>query len=283
MSMKISKPGAVYTSTGSGPESHPFPNPYPASAYPRRHQHRRAQSDVPGSDSSEDDSANSGQDFKVDTSILGIPQQDFTPPVQMAVTELLDKLSALNGQLEHLSSEYADLQRDSRRDGLTGVLNRQSFFEQIAGCKTPRAEAERRSDALIILSVHDLPELGQRLGHAVSDAVLCGLAHRLERVVVAPDLLGYLENTEFAVFLQGVNKEFAEQRARDICDRFCQEPLQVAGKTITLNLVYGVAALPIKADVQEALLTADAALRAMSQTRLSTVNAMPERTLNSQS
>ena len=283
MSMKVNKPGAVYTSTGGGPESHPFPDPYPAHTCSKRRQRHREQFGAPNSGPGQDGPATDEpergperQDFKVDTSILGIPQQDFTPPVQTAVTELLDKLSTLSGQFDHLSSEYADLQRDSRRDGLTGVLNRPSFFAQIAGCKTAPAGNERHSDALILLSVHDLPELGQRLGHAVSDAVLCGLAHRLERVVVPPDLLGYLENTEFAVFLQGAAKEFAEQRARDICDRFSQEPLQAAGETIMLNLVYGVAALPAEGSLEEALSTADTAMRAMSQTRLSSLKDIPK-------
>ena len=274
MSMKVSKPGATYTSTGSGPESHPFPNPYPAYAASKRRQPRRERFDAAGTGTEQNEraaEARGPQGFEVDTRILGIPQQDFTPPVQTAVTELLDKLSTLNGQFQHLSSEYADLQRDSRRDGLTGVLNRPSFFAQITGDET--AAAERRSGALVIVSVYDLPELGQRLGHAVSDAVLCGLAHRLERVVVPPDLLGYLENTEFAMFLQGAAPEFAEQRARDICERFSREPLQVAGEMITLNLVYGVAALPAQGRLQEALLAADAAMRAMSQTRLSSLGA----------
>ena len=279
MSMKVNKPEAVYTSTGGGPESHPFPDPYPAHAYSKRRQRHREPFEAPNSGPGQDAPATDGperQDFKVDTSILGIPQQDFTPPVQTAVTELLDKLSTLSGQFDHLSSEYADLQRNSRRDGLTGVLNRPSFFAQISGCKTAPTGNERRSDALILLSVHDLPELGQRLGHAVSDAVLCGLAHRLERVVVPPDLLGYLENTEFAVFLHGAAKEFAEQRAHDICDRFSQEPLQAAGETIMLNLVYGVAALPVEGSLEEALSTADTAMRAMSQTRLSSLKDISE-------
>ena len=277
MSMKVSKPGAVYTSTGSGPESHPFPNPYPA--YAKRPPPRREPSGEPRSGLTQDDPAPDAperQDFTVDTSILGIPQQDFTPPVQTAVTELLDKLNTLSGQFAHLSSEYADLQRDSRRDGLTGVLNRPSFFAGIAGRKTAPVGGERRSDALILLSVHDWPELGHRFGHAVSDAVLCGLAHRLERVVVPPDLLGYLENTEFAVFLQGADQEFAGQRAHDICERFRQKPLQAAGRTIALNLVYGVAALPAEGTLEAALSTADTAMRAMSQTRLSNLNDIPE-------
>lgn len=269
MSMKVNKPGAAYTSTGSGPESHPFPDPYGAYAKRRQRHHKQGEAgEVSRSDPKQDGfgAAHEGHDFKVEADILGIPQQDFTPPVQTAVTGLLDKLNILSGQFKHLSSEYADLQRDSMRDGLTGVLNRPAFFEQIAGDKTA-AGSESGPAALMILSVYDLPELGQHHGHAISDAVLCGLAHRLKRVVVTPDLLGYLGNTEFAVFLRQASKEFAEQRAQDICARCAQKPMQFADKMIDLNLVYGVAAVPIEAPLQEALAAADAALRAMAQTR----------------
>lgn len=84
----------------------------------------------------------------------------------------------------------------SRRDDLTGLLNRRGFME----LALERCGGER-SFALLFLDLDHFKQINDRLGHAAGDRVLVVFANVLRRELTQSDAAGRLGGDEFVVLL----------------------------------------------------------------------------------
>lgn len=93
-----------------------------------------------------------------------------------------------------------ELERLTRTDMLTGLLNRRAFQDDV-----PLALATARRDglalSLVMLDVHEFKLVNDGFGHHVGDAVLTTLGQVLSQTFPAPDMVFRLSGDEFALLV----------------------------------------------------------------------------------
>jgi diguanylate cyclase (GGDEF)-like protein len=139
------------------------------------------------------------------------------------------------------------LDREARRDMLTGLLNRRAMGEALT-----EVAASGSAVAVIAIDLDHFKEVNDAEGHAAGDALLRAAAARLPLAVRAGDLIARIGGDEFAVFLVGVGDHYT---ANDVAVRIrdsLHQSVQYGSRTLRLGATLGVAIVPQDADSAEA-------------------------------
>ena len=120
--------------------------------------------------------------------------------VLFSQTERVRRAEAVaSDALAKLAAAYEELHRQSRRDGLTGLLNRSAFVEELQAFSR-----EGVTGALIFLDLDHFKSINDRYGHATGDEVL----RRTGQILATHDgqfnIAGRLGGEEFALFQGGL-------------------------------------------------------------------------------
>jgi diguanylate cyclase (GGDEF)-like protein len=123
----------------------------------------------------------------------------------------LDEIAVENAQLQH------ELELMQSVDGLTGLRNRQRFFEDL------RREfaAARRYDSplsLILLDVDGLRSVNETRGYDAGDRLLLALAELLMTRLRVTDIAARIGDDDFAVIMPRTPQEGAERLAERIAE-----------------------------------------------------------------
>jgi diguanylate cyclase (GGDEF)-like protein len=123
----------------------------------------------------------------------------------------LEQIAVENAQLQH------ELELMQSVDGLTGLRNRQRFFEDL------RREyaASRRYDSplsLILLDVDGLRSVNETRGYDAGDRLLLALAELLMTRLRVTDIAARIGDDDFAVILPRTPQEGAERLAERIAE-----------------------------------------------------------------
>ena len=151
----------------------------------------------------------------------------------------------------------AELVRQARTDGLTGLVTRGVLIERVDHALTAR----RPSAALLFVDLDDFKLINDGYGHAAGDEVLAVLAGRLQTVVRAHDTAGRIGGDEFAVLLQELDEPAPE--AVCIAERIAaaaREPVLIDGEPLEVRLSIGVAVPEHGMSAAELFAAADAAM-----------------------
>ena len=105
---------------------------------------------------------------------------------------------ALSAAHTELAEAHRDLAEKARRDPMTGLLNRESFFATLDGLR-------RRTDggALLIIDADHFKKINDGFGHLVGDEALLAIAAAIGRGVRSRDLVARIGGEEFAAWLEG--------------------------------------------------------------------------------
>jgi diguanylate cyclase (GGDEF)-like protein/PAS domain S-box-containing protein len=118
-----------------------------------------------------------------------------------------DKRMALVKDIRERKAAEEHIRELAFRDGLTGLLNRRSFIEELArriASRDPRDNA----GAVLMVDLDYFKSVNDSLGHDVGDALLQRIGAELRAVVGQTDVVARLGGDEFVVALAG----FADQR-----------------------------------------------------------------------
>lgn len=123
-----------------------------------------------------------------------------------------DKLRRAHGELARahaeLAAAHSRLEEKSRRDPMTGMLNRETFFAALD-------RSRRRTDrgALLIIDADHFKKINDSFGHLTGDRALLDIAAAISR---SGDVLGRIGGEEFAAFLIGASADEAKQVAERV-------------------------------------------------------------------
>ena len=182
-----------------------------------------------------------------------------------ALNRMTRRLITLNEQMEdkvklrtqELEAANRELDRQSRSDHLTGVLNRRGFEAQL---KLALSSAKRRSSPISVVMV-DLDHfklVNDTHGHDVGDQVIRHLSDTMRQRVRDSDIVARLGGEEFIVMLPDTDAKGAQVLAEELVKVVASRQVPVAGK-VTISA--GVSQLDIKLeDLAEMLKGADEAL-----------------------
>lgn len=162
-----------------------------------------------------------------------------------------------------------ELERLSRHDSLTGLLNRRSFDEAL---ERQLAYTRRYGEggAVLIIDLDRFKQINDELGHAAGDEALRHVARVLDTNLRQTDtvarassgILARLGGDEFAVLLPEADEAGAEAVALRLVEALAAAPLMIEGREVTLGLSVGAAlfdgdGLP---PAQDLLIAADRAM-----------------------
>ncbi len=148
------------------------------------------------------------------------------------------------------------------RDGLTGVFNRKSLEERIAG-ELEFAKRHGTELSVIICDVDFFKKVNDTHGHIAGDAVLKEVARRLQAALRIEDVLARYGGEEFVVLSRGIAVDSAVQLAERLRMALAAQPVLFGELPIPITASMGVASLAQvgrDADKAKLLGTADARL-----------------------
>jgi len=141
---------------------------------------------------------------------------------------------------QHLSRTLIELEKANRQDGLTKVLNRRYWEEQLKQ-EIHRAQRYQHPLSLILFDLDKFKDLNDKYGHLGGDFVLVELASFIGSLLRDSDLLGRYGGEEFGIILP----DTALAGAADVADRIRQavaeHPMLFNQQTIRATLSIGVA------------------------------------------
>jgi diguanylate cyclase (GGDEF)-like protein len=144
-------------------------------------------------------------------------------------------------------------------DSLTGLASRALFLDRLADGLTAAQRDESRL-ALLFIDLDRFKQVNDEFGHAAGDALLMGVAQRIQAGLRGGDIAARFGGDEFAVMLGGVT----EQQAVTIANRIIaalQRPYVIGNQEASVGASIGVALCePGQYPAAQLLAHADAAM-----------------------
>jgi diguanylate cyclase (GGDEF)-like protein/PAS domain S-box-containing protein len=154
----------------------------------------------------------------------------------------------------HWRRNIAELERAARSDGLTGLSNRASFFDQLDRRLGSHDRRVRAGDALpdtdelvpvLYVDLDRFKVVNDQYGHGMGDEVLLEAARRMSRVLRERDLLARLGGDEFAVLCLGLHRvDEVTAVAERLLAALHSEPIEADGQSVSLSASIGIAFAP---------------------------------------
>lgn len=148
-------------------------------------------------------------------------------------------------------------------DPLTGLLNRKEY-RRLCSDLLVGSRNDGRHVALLVIDLDRFKAANDNFGHAVGDAVLIEIAHRLRMCLRGADLIARFGGDEFAVAVavDALQPEDIERVAERVTSAL-NEPYVINGQLVPTGATVGVAKAGLHGrDFEELLHAADAALYA---------------------
>jgi diguanylate cyclase (GGDEF)-like protein len=143
--------------------------------------------------------------------------QSYSHPVIPIVNETF-RLSVFLIVVVILSTLKGVLEREkmfARKDFLTGIANRQAFFE-FAGIEINRCRRHEYPLTIAYIDCDNFKVINDRFGHQTGDNLLCSVANTLQKSIRVTDIVARLGGDEFAILLPETGYKPAEVVIRKI-------------------------------------------------------------------
>lgn len=165
---------------------------------------------------------------------------------------------ALSAAHAELAEAHRQLSERARRDTMTGLLNRESFF---AALEATRHSGDR--GMLLLIDADHFKKINDGFGHLVGDEALLAIAAAVGRAVRRRDIVARIGGEEFAVFVTGAT----ENEAAVVAERIRREVETIRFEAngtgrIPLTVSIGGAACAGEATVSDLMRAADKRLYA---------------------
>ncbi len=148
----------------------------------------------------------------------------------------------------------------AHHDGLTGLVNRRYFHEQV-GPALARAERSGTQVAIMCLDLDGFKDVNDSLGHPVGDALLRLAGERLKANVREGDVVARLGGDEFAILQLEVASACETGAMADRLIECLSQPFSIDGVAVEISASIGIALGPLDgASFDDLLKNADLAL-----------------------
>jgi diguanylate cyclase (GGDEF)-like protein len=193
------------------------------------------------------------------SSVLGIPDAEFTPRVREAIVRLMAEVDSLREDVRRSAARIAHLERLADEDPLVPVINRRAFVRELSRMMS-FAERYGMSGSLIFLDTNGMKEINDSFGHAAGDGALVHIVRVLLANLRKSDIVGRLGGDEFGVILAQADEGTAADKAAALVKNIGDTPYQWKERAIPLSVSYGIHTFSHEGDPGEVLEAADRAM-----------------------
>jgi diguanylate cyclase (GGDEF)-like protein len=194
-------------------------------------------------------------------SVLGIPEEEFTPRVRDAIMGLMGEVETLRHQLQQTRARLGEMEQVADRDQLLPVLNRRAFVRELTRHISFTVRYGTPA-SLLYFDLDGFKLINDSHGHSAGDAVLEHFAQALLANVRDSDVVGRLGGDEFGVILSHANLGQAQTKASVLADSLNTAPANWQGQKIPVAFSYGAFELTAGDSADLAIARADEAMYA---------------------
>ncbi|WP_317930469.1 putative bifunctional diguanylate cyclase/phosphodiesterase [Halioxenophilus sp. WMMB6] len=152
-------------------------------------------------------------------------------------------VSKIARDISHQVRASEALRRRSQSDGLTGLLTRRSFVEQLAN-EIDQCQITNAGFALLYIDLDKFKNINDKLGHDFGDLVIKHVAQQLINTLRKEDLIGRIGGDEFLVLLPSVtNRHDASHIAAKII-KVLHQPFEVNNVSVIISASAGISLFP---------------------------------------
>lgn len=181
--------------------------------------------------------------------------------------ENAEEYAAILAEMDLLRRKIVELEQLADTDTLTPLANRRAFLRAVDRA-IRLADRHQTQTALAFLDVDGLKAINDAYGHITGDAVLLHISERLRSAFRVTDLAARVSGDEFAILLDHVSEDDAQQRIGDLVSAVANDPVRVGQKDLSIRLSWGLTMIRADDSVDVAMGRADAAMyRARSAQR----------------
>lgn len=140
--------------------------------------------------------------------------------------------------------EQEALRWQAMHDGLTGLPNRLLYEDRLRQLLQMLERRPHRAVGILYLDLDDFKRVNDSYGHTAGDRLLVTIAERLQEVTRTGDTAARLGGDEFAVLLGDLDRDAAEDEAREVGRRTADRialPADIGPATLELTVSVGVA------------------------------------------
>lgn len=189
-------------------------------------------------------------------SMLGIPEQEMTESVKLAVSALLEKLDDTTRELSSTKDELSEIERLVDVDVLAPIANRRAFMRRLTWAVAMH-ERYGHPTSVLYFDINDFSDINNTHGHAAGDAAIRHIAKLLTETKRDSDFLARIGGDEFALIMYHATEEAAAIRAKDFAEKMRAAPLNYNGTLIHISTAVGYYSIKKGDDAEAALTAAD--------------------------
>ncbi|MFW1858621.1 diguanylate cyclase domain-containing protein [Acinetobacter defluvii] len=139
----------------------------------------------------------------------------------------------------HLQNENQQLSYQVQHDHLTGLPNRNYFYQVLVN--SFNSTSEKQQIALLFIDTNHFKTINDQYGHQAGDAVLKEMAHRLQKNIRQDDFVARLSGDEFAIILNSIQQiEHLVSIAENLV-KSSEKPLLYNNQSIYFSFSLGIA------------------------------------------
>lgn len=172
---------------------------------------------------------------------------------------------------------YLKMQELARKDGLTGIFNRQYFQEQLE-IELSNAKQKNYPLSLVIFDIDRFKNFNDEYGHAFGDKVLISLVKAVNATLRNNDIMARYGGEEFTILLPGINLNEAYEKTEALRKLISTHVVYDNNISASVTVSFGVSSFDECATDEKALLsTADDALyesKAAGRNRVTTARVL---------
>jgi diguanylate cyclase (GGDEF)-like protein len=194
-------------------------------------------------------------------SVLGIPEEEFTPRVRDAIMALMSEVEALRRELKETKQRLEDTEKTADQDQLVPLMGRRAFVRELMR-SISFAGRYGTPATLVYFDLDDFKKINDTYGHMAGDAVLMHVADTLLAHVRDSDTVARLGGDEFGVILSHAELAQGQAKADQLAAALGKSPPIWKGKAIATSFSYGTFELKAGDSADDAIARADEAMYA---------------------
>jgi len=188
--------------------------------------------------------------------MLGIPQGEMTPSVNLAVSALLEKLDDVNRDLSRTKESLSEIERLVDVDCVAPIPNRRAFMRRLSWAITMH-ERYGHPSTILYFDLNDFKQINDQYGHAAGDIAIRHISQLLSTTMRESDFLARIGGDEFAVIMYYASEESAKLRGAKIVEKLEKTPFVFNGTHLHVTTAYGYYSIKSGDDAEAALASAD--------------------------